>query len=52
MSEVPAEASLALGEMADRSMSIQVTIQHDHISITNQKTSIETELQVLKRRES
>jgi uncharacterized protein YaeQ len=52
VSEVPAEASLALGEMADRSMNIQVTIQHDHISITDREASIETELHMLKRRKS
>jgi uncharacterized protein YaeQ len=50
VSEVPAEASRALAEMADRSMNLQVTIQHDHISVTGGETSIGTELRVLKRR--
>jgi uncharacterized protein YaeQ len=52
VSEVPTEASRALAQMADRSMTMQVTIQHEHISITDNETSIGTELQVLKRRDS
>ena len=52
VSEVPPEASRALAEMADRSMAMHVTIQHEHISITDHRTSIETELRVLKRRDS
>src|SRR5579859_3916156 len=50
VSELPAEASRALGEMADRSMRLQVTIHDDHITVTDHESSIGTELRVLKRR--
>jgi uncharacterized protein YaeQ len=50
VSELPAEASRALAEMADRSMRLQVTIHHDHIAVTDQESSIGMELRVLKRR--
>ena len=50
--EVDADASKALAQMAGRSMRVQVTIQHGHISITDGDAAIETELRVLKARES
>ena len=50
VSELPAEASRALGEMADRSLRLQVTIHDGHITVTDHESSIGTELRVLKRR--
>jgi len=48
--EVPAEASGDLAAMADRSMRLQVTIHDAHISITDHRSSIGTELRILKAR--
>jgi len=50
VSELPPEAARALAEMAERSMRLQVTIHHDHIAITDHKSSFGTELRVLKHR--
>ena len=51
VSEIPSEASQALAQMAARSMRLQVTLQDGHISITDHKSSIGTELRHLKRRD-
>ena len=48
--EIAPEASRALAALADRSMSLQVTIHDGHISITGGDASIGTELRVLKER--
>ena len=50
VSELPPEAARALADMAERSMRLQITIHHDHIAITDHKSSIGTELRVLKHR--
>jgi len=50
VSELPSEASQALGRMAERNLRLQVTIHDGHISITDHATSIGTELVVLKPR--
>ena len=49
--EVDPETSRALAKMAGRSMSIQVTIQDSHISITDGESAIGTEMRSLKERE-
>ncbi len=46
--EVPLEASRALARLADRSMRLQVTIQHDHIFVTDGASTVPVELAVLK----
>ena len=45
--EVPVEASRALAAMAGRNMSLQVTIQHGHIMVTDGKASVDLELNIL-----
>ena len=50
VAEVDAETSRALAQMAGRSMRLQVTIQHGHVSITNEESAIGTELRILKDR--
>ena|SRR5688572_3738815 len=50
--ELDTETSRALAKMAGRSMRLQVTIQHDHVSITDGESSIGTELGALKERGS
>jgi uncharacterized protein YaeQ len=48
VSEVPLEASRALGPLASRSMRLQVTIQEGHVFITDGATSVAVDLRVLK----
>jgi uncharacterized protein YaeQ len=48
--EMDTDASRALAQMAGRSMSLQVTIQHGHVSITDGESAIGTELRTLKER--
>ena len=48
VSEVPAEASRALAQMAGRSMELQVTIQEGHVLVTDGAASVAVELRVLK----
>jgi len=45
---VPPEASVALAQMAARSMRLQVTIQEGHIFVADDATSVPLELQVWK----
>lgn len=46
--EVPLEASRALAQLADRSMHLQMTIQDEHVLVSNGATSVSVELRVLK----
>jgi uncharacterized protein YaeQ len=48
VSEVPLEASRALGPLASRSMRLQVTIQEGHVFVTDGATSVAVDLRVLK----
>jgi uncharacterized protein YaeQ len=48
VSEVPIEASRALGPLASRSMRLQVTIQEGHVFVTDGGTSVAVDLRVLK----
>ena len=48
VSEVPIEASRALALLADRTMSLQVTIQEGHIFVADGATSVPVDLGVLK----
>lgn len=48
VSEVPAEASRALGELADRSMRLQVTIDEGHVFVTDGNISVPVDLRRLK----
>jgi uncharacterized protein YaeQ len=50
VSEVPLEASRALGPLASRSMRLQVTIQEGHVFVTDGMTSVAVDLRVLKAR--
>jgi uncharacterized protein YaeQ len=50
VSEVPLEASRALGPLASRSMRLQITIQEGHVFVTDGATSVAVELRVLKAR--
>jgi len=45
--EVPVEASRALAAMAGRNMAVQVTIQEEHIVVTDGKESVSLELKIL-----
>jgi len=46
--DVPAEASLALASLADRSMRLQVTVQEGEALVTDGAASVRVELRVLK----
>jgi uncharacterized protein YaeQ len=46
--EVPLEASRALAGLADRSIALQVTVQHGHVDVTDGSTSIPVVLKTLK----
>ncbi len=48
VSEVPLEASRALGPLASRSMRLQVTIQEGHVFVTDGATSVAVDVRVLK----
>ena len=48
ITEIPLEASRALGLLAGRSMRLQVTIQEGHLLVVDGSTSISTELRCLK----
>ena len=48
VTEIPLEASRALGQLAGRSMRLQVTIQEGHLLVVDGSTSISTELRCLK----
>ena len=45
--EIGAEESRALAAMAGRNMSLQVTIQHGHIMVTDGQGSVDLELKIL-----
>jgi uncharacterized protein YaeQ len=45
--EISTEESRALAKMADRNMTLQVTIQHGHIMVTNGHDSVNLELKIL-----
>jgi uncharacterized protein YaeQ len=48
VAEVPLDASRALGQLAGRSMRLQVTIQEAHLLVVDGSTSISTTLRYLK----
>jgi uncharacterized protein YaeQ len=48
VTEVPLDASRALGQLAGRSMRLQVTIQEGHLLVVDGSSSISTELRYLK----
>lgn len=48
VSEIPADASRALAQMAGRSMRLQFTIQHGHVIVTDGTASVSTEPKILK----
>jgi uncharacterized protein YaeQ len=48
VTEVPLEASRALGQLAGRSMRLQVTIQEGHLLVVDGSTSVSTALRSLK----
>jgi uncharacterized protein YaeQ len=48
VTEVPLDASRALGQWAGRSMRLQVTIQEGHLLVVDGSSSISTELRYLK----
>jgi uncharacterized protein YaeQ len=50
VTEVPAEASRALAQLAGRSMRLQVTIQEGHVLVTDGTDSVSMEPRVLKPR--
>ena len=48
VTEVPIEASRALGQLAGRSMRLQFTIEDGHVFVADGATSVPVELQILK----
>jgi len=50
VSEMPMDASRTLGQLADRSMRLQVTIQHGHVLVADGDTAIPVDLRILKSR--
>jgi uncharacterized protein YaeQ len=50
VTEVPAEASRALAQLAGRSMRLQVTIQEGHVLVTDGTESVSIDPRILKSR--